>query len=66
VKGLAVALLLVAASACSSGQDPGITPSNQSGPSTTSQVLRPCPDGGPDATTPAAGCLDPDGKVVRP
>ena len=62
----ALFVLLAAAAACSSGQDPGLTPSTQPGPSTTSHVLQPCPDGGPDATTSPAGCLDPDGNVVRP
>jgi hypothetical protein len=68
VTGRAVATLLlpVALLACSSDQDPGVTPSTQPGPSTTSHVLQPCPDGGPDATTPPAGCLDPEGNVVRP
>ena len=62
------ALILVVATACSAGQDPGVDPGPAStgrGPSTTSQVLSPCPDGGPDATTPPAGCLDADGNVVR-
>ena len=62
----AVSLLVVGAAACSSGQDPGLTPGDPSAPSTTSQTLPPCPDGGPDATTPPAGCLDEDGAVVRP
>ncbi len=62
----AVALLLVLAAACSQGQDPGVPPPASGGSSTTSHVLSPCPDGGPDATTPAAGCLDPDGNVIRP
>jgi len=65
VRRLAVALLL-ATTACSSGQDPGLSPSTDGGPTTTSQTLHPCPPGGPDATTPAAGCLDADGTVVRP
>jgi len=62
------ALLLVVAAACSAGQDPGVQtgPSAGTGPSTTSRMLQPCPKGGPDATTPAAGCLDADGNVVRP
>jgi hypothetical protein len=61
------AALLLGAAACSSGQDPGIEqqPTN-SGPSTSSGFLQPCPPGGPDATTPPAGCLDPEGNVVRP
>lgn len=63
--------LLVAAivltGACASEQDPGVPASpDASGPSTTSRVLEPCPPGGPDATTPSAGCLDEDGAVVRP
>ncbi len=65
MRKLAAALLLAAA-ACSSDQDPGISPSPASGPSTTSRTLSPCPDGGPDATTPPAGCLDEDGNVVLP
>ncbi len=64
MRRLAAALLLVAA--CSSGQDPGITPTSGTGPSTTSRMLEPCPPGGPDATTPPAGCLDEDGNVLRP
>jgi len=65
--GVAAALLVVAA-ACSSGQDPGVDPvsSSTSGPTTTSALVQPCPDGGPDQTTPPAGCLDADGNVVRP
>ncbi len=65
-RALGAALLLLATSACSSGQDPGVTPSTAPGPSTTSQVLEPCPADGPDATTPTAGCLDADGRVLRP
>jgi len=64
-RAVAVLLVLVAA-ACSSGQDPGISPGTGSGPSTTSRTLQPCPDGGPDSTTPPAGCLDEDGNVLRP
>lgn len=59
---LTAAVLLVG---CSSDQDPGVEPTS-GGPTTTSRTLQPCPPGGPDATTPAAGCLDPDGRVVRP
>ena len=62
---LALAVVLGAAG-CSGGQDPEIAPSGGGGPSTTSRSLQPCPSGGPDATTPAAGCLDPDGVVQRP
>lgn len=66
MRRLAALALLVAIAACSSGQDPGLTPSTEAGPTTTSQTLQPCPPGGPDATTPAAGCLDDAGGVVRP
>jgi hypothetical protein len=59
-------LLVLAAAACSSGQDPGISPSTSAGPGTTSRTLQPCPAGGPDATTPPAGCVDEDGNVLRP
>lgn len=61
---LVVALAAVAA--CASGQDPGITPSTAGGSVTTSRALQPCPAGGPDATTPAAGCIGKDGAVLRP
>lgn len=63
------ALVIVGALAiggCANGQDPGLTETTDAGPTTTSQTLGSCPPGGPDATTPAAGCLDADGTVVRP
>jgi hypothetical protein len=63
-RALLVAALLLAA--CSSGQDPGVpTAPGDSSPATTSRALEACPPGGPDATTPAAGCLDEDGMVVH-
>ena len=63
----AVALaLLLPLFGCSSEQDPGLTPAPAGGTETTSRPLQPCPEGGPDATTPAAGCLADDGSVVRP
>ena len=63
----AVALtLLLTLVACSSEQDPGLTPAPAEGTETTSRPLQPCPEAGPDATTPAAGCLAEDGRVVRP
>lgn len=58
--------LVATLAACSSGQDPGIAPGTSDGTVTTSRTLERCPPGGPDATTPAAGCLDEDGAVVRP
>ena len=62
---LALALVLGAAG-CAAGQEPEIAPSTDGGPTTTSKVLPPCPAGGPDATTPAAGCVGEDGAVERP
>ena len=62
----AAAVVVAASAACSSGQDPGLTPVTTPGPTTTSQTLQPCPPDGPDATTSPAGCLDESGGVVRP
>ena len=58
--------LALAVTACESDQDPGITPATGDGPASTSVTLGQCPPGGPDATTPPAGCLGPDGSVQRP
>jgi hypothetical protein len=70
VRRAACAAVLAAAlagpAACGSDQDPGVPPAGDGGPGTTSVTLGPCPPGGPDETTPAAGCLDDDGTVVRP
>ena len=60
---LAAAVLTVVLAACEDGQDPGLTP--QERPAGTSDTLGACPPGGPDATTPPAGCLDDDGTVRR-
>lgn len=63
----AVALAVVLAVAgCDSGQDPGLEPSRMEDTDRTSDTLGACPEGGPDATTPDAGCLGPDGSVQRP
>ena len=60
-------LLTVGAAACGNDQNPGLDqPSGSGGPTTTGYYLRPCPPGGPDATTPAAGCTDAQGRVVHP
>lgn len=59
---LAVALSL---GACSDSQDPGVEPADDA-PATTSDTLGRCPADGPDATTPPAGCLGPDGQVLTP
>ena len=50
---------------CTESQDPGVEPAGDQ-PATTSNTLGQCPPGGPDATTPPAGCLDADGRVVTP
>lgn len=63
---LALGLAVLSLVACSSEQDPGLTPASGGGTQTTSRPLPACPDGRPDATTPAAGCLDADGRVARP
>jgi hypothetical protein len=67
VAATAVGLLLtVGVAACGSNQDPGIVDQpGTRGPTTTGHFLQPCPPGGPDATTPAAGCTDKDGRVVH-
>lgn len=64
-RALLVAVVIALAGACGAEQDPGVPPSAGGGaPSTTSRLLEPCPPGGPDATTPSAGCLGPDGAVI--
>lgn len=66
-RAAAVALgLALALGACESDQDPGLDPGVVDGPARTSDTLGSCPPGGPDETTPAAGCLGPDGAVLRP
>jgi len=64
---LAVAVLL-ASVGCEGGQDPGLDPGlgTDDAPAQTSDTLGACPPGGPDETTPAAGCLGDDGTVQRP
>lgn len=63
--GVVVALLL-SVTACAAGQNPGLAPPTSNGTATTSRMLGPCPPGGPDPTTPLAGCVGPDGSVRRP
>lgn len=60
---LAAGLALAGCESDDPGLDPGI---GTGGAGQTSDTLGACPDGGPDATTPAAGCLGPDGRVLRP
>lgn len=64
-RGFVAMVAMVMMVGCGTDQDPGLDP-RPDAPATTSVTLAPCPSGGPDATTPAAGCLDPDGAVVRP
>ncbi|HEX4867426.1 MAG TPA: hypothetical protein VFV32_07335 [Acidimicrobiales bacterium] len=62
-----VALLALSTVGCTSDQAPEIVPAGGSTTTpTTSRTLAPCPAGGPDATTPAAGCIGEDGSVQRP
>lgn len=64
--GAAVLAAGLLSAACTAEQDPGVVPGRSDATATTSRTLGRCPPGGPDATTPAAGCLDADGRVVRP
>lgn len=63
---LAAAVAAASLTACSADQEPEMVPVEDPKTATTSQVLQPCPPGGPDASTPAAGCLDEDRTVQRP
>ena len=63
---LAAALVLVGlTAACGSDQDPGLdSPATVVGQTTAPpQLLTDCPPGGPNASTPAAGCVDSKGNV---
>lgn len=60
----AVLALALAAAACGEDQDPGLDPGGDE-PATTSNTLGQCPPGGPDATTPDAGCVGEDGRILR-
>lgn len=66
MRSFAVAVVVsVALFGCSDAQDPGLDP-GAGEPGTTSNTLGQCPPGGPDATTPSAGCIGDDGQVLRP
>lgn len=65
-RGVAAVALVLVLAACESDQDPGLDPGVVDAPAGTSDTLGTCPPGGPDATTPEAGCLGPDGSVQRP
>lgn len=62
---LVLAVVLVLAG-CSDEQDPGLVPGPSDPTAETSDTLGRCPAGGPDATTPSAGCLADDGTVQHP
>jgi hypothetical protein len=62
----ALVVVVAVASACAAEQDPGLTVQPGNATATTSQLLPECPAGGPDTTTPSAGCVGPDGAVQRP
>ena len=67
LRGCTLALLLVLALAGCESDPPALDPGiGTEAPAETSNTLGACPPGGPDATTPAAGCLGPDGAVQRP
>ncbi len=68
-RGRLAAVVLAAAlmmAGCADTQDPGLVDTPGDDPGTTSNTLGQCPAGGPDSTTPSAGCIDDDGQVVRP
>ena len=63
---LLAAAVVLALAGCESDQDPGLDPGVVEGTGRTSDTLGSCPPGGPDATTPDAGCIGPEGSVQRP
>lgn len=62
---LAVVFALGVLAGCADDQDPGLEPTGGE-PATTSNTLGQCPADGPDDTTPPAGCIGPDGQVLKP
>lgn len=62
---VAVLALGLTAASCTT-DDPPALETDPDAPGITSDTLPDCPRGGPDGTTPQAGCIDPDGSVVRP
>lgn len=66
MRWLLAAAAVLALAGCEADQDPGLDPGVVEGTARTSDTLGTCPPGGPDATTPDAGCLGPDGSVQRP
>lgn len=66
-RAVLAAAIVLALAGCESDQDPGLDPGiGSETPAETSNTLGACPPGGPDETTPPAGCLGPDGSVLRP
>lgn len=66
MKPVLVALVAVALAGCTADDPPALDVDSVEVPDSTSDTLGACPAGGPDATTPPAGCLDADGQVQRP
>ena len=65
-RGAVAFLALVLSVAACTTDDPPALDTDPDAPGITSDTLPECPLGGPDETTPPAGCLDSDGSVVRP
>jgi hypothetical protein len=57
--------LVLSAAACTS-DDPPTLDTDPDAPRVTSDTLPDCSSEGPDETAPSAGCLDGDGRVIRP
>lgn len=63
---LFLASMLALTAACANDDPSTLDLDGDGQPSTTSVTLAPCPPGGPDDTTPTAGCIASDGGVERP
>lgn len=66
MKPVLVALVALALTGCAADDPPALDVDVVEVPDSTSDTLGSCPAGGPDATTPPAGCLDAGGQVQRP
>ncbi len=62
---IALLALVLSGGACTT-DDPPTLDTDPDAPRITSDTLPNCRSGGPGETTPPAGCLDPDGRVIRP
>lgn len=65
-RGVVALLALTLSAAACTTDDPPTLDIDPDAPRLTSDTLPDCPSAGPDETTPPAGCLDPEGRVVRP